>query len=97
MCDEHHRVEQAGKNDGTADGGHEYALCSRAGRDAENQDEQIQADEDQCADECDDPFYFFPVHMQILRESKMSFAESDPLRYCKSNKQWGTGFYDKQP
>ena len=63
-CDEHNRVEQTGKDNGTANSGHEHAFCGRAGCDAENQDGQVQADENQCADECDDSLCFFPVHMR---------------------------------
>ena len=63
-CDEHHRIEQTGKNNGTANGGHEHAFCGWAGCDAENQDGQIQADENQCADECDDSFCFFFFFLQ---------------------------------
>ena len=35
-CDEHHRIEQTGKDNGTANGGHEHAFCGWAGCDAEN-------------------------------------------------------------
>ena len=61
------RVEQTGKDNSTANGGHEHAFCGRAGCDAENQDGQVQADENQCADECDDSFCFQFI-CEILRE-----------------------------
>ena len=40
------------------------ATIRKTWNDAENQDGQVQADENQCADECDDSFCFFPVHMR---------------------------------